>query len=50
MKLTENTVTAISAVLLIAATCAVLYFGGLNMSPGSDTHHGAVDITASTHD
>jgi hypothetical protein len=50
MKLTENTVSAISAVLLIATTCTVLLVGGLNMSPVSANEHGRVDVTASTHD
>jgi len=50
MKLTENTVSALSAVLLIATTCAVLLVGGLNMSPVSGNQQGPVDVTASTHD
>ena len=50
MKLTENTLAAISAVLLIATTCTVLLVGGLNMSPVSGNQHGPVDVTASTHD
>jgi hypothetical protein len=48
MKLTENTITAISAVLLIAVTCTVLLIGGLSISPVSGNEQNRVELASAT--
>jgi hypothetical protein len=49
MKLTQNTVSAILSVLLIATTCGILLIGGLSMSADSHNEHSRFVVAASTH-